>query len=71
MKITFERILEIHKRHNLINEEFLSMCRSNDFNPFEDELIIKIMTTIIVTSIIMEFTNCISNKKQTRKPNGG
>ncbi len=62
MKITFIKIWETAQKHKLTNEEFLSMCRSNYFNPFEDKLIMKIVTTIIVASIVMEFIDCIKKK---------
>ena len=67
MEITFTRILETATKHKIKGEEFLSMVRSNEFNPFEDELIMKIVISTIVMGVVMEFMKCIPNKKKTRK----
>ena len=71
MKITYTRMLEASKKYKLTNEEFLSMCRSNEFNPFEDELIRKIIITVIATSVITNLINSLLDNKQIRKRKRG
>ncbi len=70
MEITFERILETATKHKIKGNEFLSMCRSNDFNPFESELIMKVVITTIIMGFVMD-SICTPNKRKMRKSNDG
>ncbi len=66
MKITLRKIWDTKEKHNLTNEEFLSMCRSNDFNPFDDKETMKLIITVIATGVVWDL---IRSTLMDYKPN--